>query len=167
LEESVVFQDGILARALRLTNGHPFFTQLLGQTLVDVVNEKKDPYVNRATLKEIVTRVIEHPPPQLLYQWSGLSSQEKLVLAALATLLRTSHDYASSTRVTRVLESLPKKYRTELDSVQTKVLLEKLRKRKALDRDQTRYRFTMDLIRRWVQAEQSVWTVLGEFQASN
>jgi len=99
--------------------------------------------------------------PQLLYQWSGLSGSEQLVLSSLATLLRTDHDYASSERVGQVVESLPEDYRQGLDLIQTRVRMEQLRTLKILDRDQTRYRFTMDLIRRWVKTEQSVWNVLG------
>ena len=164
LEGHVLFRRGVVGRCLRLTNGHPFFTQLLGQTLVDVINEREDPVVDRTVLREVLRRVIEHPPPQLLYHWSGLSGGEKLILSSLATLLRTDHDYASSERVGQVLESLPESYRRDLDLVKTRMLLEKLRSRRVLDRDQTRYRFTMDLIRRWVKAEQSVWNVLGEVQ---
>jgi hypothetical protein len=126
------------------------------------VNERKDPVIDRKALREVIRRVIEHPPPQLLYHWSGLSGPEKLVLSSLATLLNTDHDYASSERVEKVLESLPEKYRTELDLVQTRMLLERLRSRRILDRDQIRYRFSMGLIRRWVKAEQGVWNVLGE-----
>ena len=40
--------------------------------------------------------------------------------------------------------------------------LEGLRQSHMLDRDQTRYRFTMDLIRLWVQADHTVWSVLAE-----
>jgi hypothetical protein len=129
---------------------------------VDVVNEREDPVFNRTLLREVVSRVIEHPPPQLIYQWSGLSGPEKLILSSLATLLRTDRDYASSERVEQVLKSLPESYRSDLDLVQTRVLLERLRGMRILDRDQTRYRFTMDLIRLWVKVEQSVWNVLGQ-----
>jgi hypothetical protein len=85
-------------------------------------------------------------------------------MSSLATLLRNEHDYAPSERIEQVLTSLPENYRRSLDLVQTRVILERLRGRRILDRDQIRYRFTMDLIRRWVKAEQSVWNVLGEVQ---
>jgi hypothetical protein len=39
---------------------------------------------------------------------------------------------------------------------------ENLREKSVLDRDQTRYRFTMDLVRLWVQSEHNVWKVLSE-----
>jgi hypothetical protein len=159
---AVVFRKGIIEKCLRLTNGHPFFTQLLGQTMVDVVNEREDPVVDRTVLREVVRRVIEHPTPQLLYHWSGLTGSEKLVLSSLATLLRSDHDYASSERVEQVIESVPANYRRDIDLVQTRMLLEQLRSRRLLDRDQIRYRFSMDLIRRWVRTEQSVWNVLGQ-----
>jgi len=166
LEGKVLFAKGLTRECLRLTNGHPFFTQLLGQTVVDVVNEREEARVDKSILRDAVRRIIEHPPPQLLYQWSGFSSSEKFVLASLASLLSSDRDFVSGERVERVLESLPQKYRCSLDSVQTRILLEQLRSRRVLDRDQTRYRFTMDLIRCWVKTEQSVWNVLGEFRGS-
>jgi hypothetical protein len=39
---------------------------------------------------------------------------------------------------------------------------EQLREKLMLDRDQTRYRFTMDLMRLWIQSEHNVWKVLSE-----
>ena len=45
------------------------------------------------------------------------------------------------------------------------MLLESLRLRDVLDRDQTRYRFTMDLMRRWVRHEHNVWAVLHRIEA--
>jgi hypothetical protein len=44
--------------------------------------------------------------------------------------------------------------------------LEALRQRLLLDRDQTRYRFRMDLLRLWIQVEHNVWNVLNEIQSS-
>jgi hypothetical protein len=132
---------------------------------VDVLNEQQSSVVDNRILQETVHRVNEHPSPQLLYQWAALSKAEKLILASLATLLNTPNDYASSERVSHVLESLAEEDRQDLDLLRTRVQLEGLRRRRILDRDQTRYRFTMDLIRRWVQTEHSVWDVLGETSA--
>ena len=48
-----------------------------------------------------------------------------------------------------------------MDLVEVRVVFENLMVKRVLDRDQTRYRFTMDLLRHWVQVEHNVWEVLG------
>jgi hypothetical protein len=42
---------------------------------------------------------------------------------------------------------------------------ENLRESSFLDRDQTRFRFTMDLMRLWVQSEHNIWKVLSEISS--
>jgi hypothetical protein len=115
-------------------------------------------------VSQLVERTLENPPPQLLYQWNSFPGSEKLLLAALATLLKTPASYASWESVDRTILSLPREYREGMDAPRNRMLLEGLRLRDMLDRDQTRYRFTMDLMRRWIQAEHNVWNVLNEIK---
>jgi hypothetical protein len=68
--------------------------------------------------------------------------------------------------VERSVQSLPREHREGLDAPGIRMLLESLRRRDVLDRDQTRYRFTMDLMRRWIRSERSVWAVLEENRES-
>jgi hypothetical protein len=162
LRDKVLFGSGAIEDLLRLTNGQPFFTQLLLQVLVEVLNEDEVALVDEGVLSRAISRVVEHPPPQLLYSWSSFSHPEKLVLASLATILKKPGSYVSSEKVGRVLGSLPKKHRAGMDLVQIRMVFENLRTKRVLDRDQTRYRFTMDLLRRWIQVEHNVWEVLGQ-----
>ncbi|MCW4026887.1 MAG: AAA family ATPase, partial [Candidatus Bathyarchaeota archaeon] len=156
----VVFEGSTIEGVLRLTSGHPFYTQLVLQTLVDVINENQAIRIDRTLLEETKQRIADHPPPQLLYAWEGFSQEEKLVLTGLSTLLKTERSYAQSERIHRVLSSIPDRYRGEQDEVETRIILESLRQRGVLDRDQTRYRFKMDLLRVWVRQEFSVWSLL-------
>ena len=162
VRERVLFRPGSVKDLLRLTNGHPFFTQLLCQTMVEVLNELQTNVVDRKIGEAVVQRAVENPPPQLLYQWAGFSGSEKLVLSALATLLKTPQGYVSANRIDRSIRSLPEDQRQQLDRAHTSMHLEALRQRLLLDRDQTRYRFRMDLLRLWIQIEHNVWNVLNE-----
>jgi hypothetical protein len=157
-----VFKLSVLEAIIRLTNGHPFFTQLVGQTLVDVLNEEEKIEVNKAVFGEVVERIVENPPPQLLYRWQGFSPGEKLTLAGLATVLRSSRDYAVSERIHEHMRSIPDRYREPMDLARIRMHLEGLRQKKVVDRDQSRYRFTMDLVRVWVKRDQTVWGVLDQ-----
>ncbi len=162
LEGRVAFENQAISDLLLLTRGHPFFVQLLCQLLVELLNELRRTRVSRELVAEAVTRLLDSPPPQLLYKWSGYRHTEKLVLAGLGTLLKRPGSYLPADRLTRLILSLPANHRKELDSVGIRIILEDLRREGTLDRDQDRYGFTMDLLRRYVQAEHTVWNVLGE-----
>ena len=157
-----VYEAEALESILRMTSGHPFFTQLIGQSVVDVLNEVESVRITGASLREAVRRIVESPPPQLLYEWSGLPIQEQLVLAALAATLRSPRAYASSDRVAAVLKSIPERFQEKVGGLDARVVLESLRQKNLLDRDQTRYRYRMDLFRLWLKAEHSVWSVLSQ-----
>ena len=157
-----VFKLSVLEAIIRLTNGHPFFTQLVGQTLVDVLNEEEKVEVDKSIFGEVVERIVENPPPQLLYRWDGFSAGEKLTLAGLATVLRSDKDYAVSERIHNLMCSIPDKYREPMDLTRIRMHLEGLRQKKVVDRDQSRYRFTMDLFRVWIKRDHTVWGVLAQ-----
>lgn len=162
LQGRVTFSGDAVGDLLRLTHGQPFFTQLLCQTAVEVLNEQCVNRVERDTVTLVTERVLENPPPQLVYQWNGFSPPDKLLLAALGALLKTPESLASSDWLERSVQSLPREHRQGLDGPGIRMLLENMRQRDVLDRDQTRYRFTMDLMRRWVRSEHSVWSVLEQ-----
>ena len=162
LEGRVQFFRNTVPELIRLSHGHPFYAQLLCQNLVDAVNEAGTGVVDSRSVKEATDRVIEHPPPQLLYFWGTLSKVQKLALSGLANLLRTPRAYASRERVHRVLKSLPEAHARGISAAATRMALEGMRQSHVLDRDQTRYRFSMDLMRLWVRADHTVWSVLAE-----
>ncbi|MDA2934780.1 ATP-binding protein [Acidobacteria bacterium AH-259-D05] len=166
LQSKVFFRGGVVGDILRLTQGHPFYTQLFCQSMVDVANESQNNIVDQKMLREVVQRVLENPPPQLFYQWAAFSHAEKLLLSALATVLKTAERYVSSERLDRVIRSVPEEHRQQLDITQTRMHLEGMRQCSLLDRDQTRYRFSMDLLRLWIQVEHNVWNVLKEIADS-
>ena len=167
LQRKVFFRSGVAGDILRLTQGHPFYTQLFCQSMVDVANENQNNIADRKMFREVAQRVLENPPPQLFYQWAAFSHAEKLILSALATLLRTAKGYVSSERLDRLIRSLPEEHRQQLDITKIRMQLEGMRQRSLLDRDQTRYRFSMDLLRLWIQLEHNVWNVLKEISDSD
>ncbi len=162
LRDRVHFAPGAVSDLLRLTNGHPFFTQIVCQTLVEVLNDSQSGFADNKMVDETVRRILENPPPQLFYQWTTFSSPEKMVLSALATLAKKPYTFISSERVEKLIRSLPDTVPRELDGSVIRMHFEELRAKSFLDRDQTRYRFTMDLMRLWILGEHNVWRVLGE-----
>ncbi len=162
LDGKVSLQGNILARLLRLSASHPYFTQLLGQNLVDWLNENREALVTPGRIDRVVARILEHPPPHLVYMWEEHPLERRLVLASLASLISTPVEFVSWRRVSRVLSSVADGRIRKIGETRTRILLEDLRQRRLVDRDQQRYRFKMDLIRIWVAAEHSVWSVLSD-----
>lgn len=162
LQGKAFFTGNLVHELLRFTSGHPFFTQLLCQSVVEVLNERRTNLVDRKIAEESVQRILDNPPPQLFYQWATLTEVEKLMLSALATVLKGPNAYASADRVARLIASLPQARQENIDSTRIRMHFEELRHRSLLDRDQTRYRFTMDLLRLWIQSEHNIWKVLKE-----
>jgi hypothetical protein len=158
----VRFTPNALNYVLRLTNGHPFYTQAVCQTLVEVLNERQTARAEVKCTEETSKRLLENPPPQLYYQWTTFSDLEKVVLSALATSLKESDSYLTAESLERLLRSLPGEFPRMLRVPAIRMHFEQLREKSMLDRDQTRYRFTMDLMRLWVQSEHNVWQVLSE-----
>ncbi len=167
VQHKVHYAPGTVSDLLRLTNGHPFYTQVFCQSLIEVLNETQSNVVYRKEIQEALKRIIENPPPQLFYQWTTFSDAEKVILAALATSLKESNQYLSAERAGKMIRSLPKKLQQSLDLPTIRMHFENLRQKSILDRDQTRYRFTMDLMRHWIQSEHNVWKVLGEIGNPN
>ncbi len=166
LEGKVIFNPAILGKIYRLTHGHPFFVQLLCQNLVDILNERRWSRVEIRTVEELIRRVLESPPPQLMFEWQRWETTHKVVMSSLAALLKDPDTFISARRIDSAIQSLPADYRAQLGSHPTHGVLEELRTAQILDRDQTRYRFKMDLFRLYVQAEHNVWNVLNEIRAS-
>ncbi len=166
LKNRVNFTPGTITEILRLTNGHAFYTQVLCQTLVEVLNEFQTSVVSRRALEETVRRVLENPPPQLYYQWKTFADSEKVVLSALATQLKKPYGYLSPDQIEKLLHSLSGKLPNPPDSTAVRMHFENLRESTFLDRDQTRFRFTMDLMRLWLQSEHNIWKVLSEIGAA-
>ena len=162
LQGKIRFARGAVSHLLRLTNGHPFFTQALCQSLVDVLNDMRTNLVDGHSIHETVKRLLENAPPQLYYIWTTFTDPEKVVLSGLATLSKEPHSYLSAERVEKLLQSLPGEFPKSLNAPIIRMHLERLREKSMLDRDQIRYRFTMDLMRLWVQSEHNVWKVLSE-----
>jgi hypothetical protein len=162
LQHRIQFTPAAISQLFRLTNGHPFFTQAMCQTLVETLNDLKKNLVNGPCVEETLRRLLENAPPQLYYLWTTFQATEKIVMSALATLLKGSQQYLAAERAEKLLRSLPGKFPKLLSAPVIRMHFEGLREKSVLDRDQTRYRFTMDLMRLWIQDEHNVWKVLSE-----
>jgi len=80
------YDDLALEEVLRLTAGHPFFTQLLCNILVNHCNDSERNYVTVQSVRRALDELIEAGQAHLTYIWETSGSEACLCLAAMAEL---------------------------------------------------------------------------------
>jgi AAA+ ATPase superfamily predicted ATPase len=161
VRESVTYTADLVEAIFRLTGGQPFYTQVICQNMVDLLMEegKNDPLP--ADLERIVRDIVDNPLPQMIYSWNSLAEWSQVVLASLASDLGNPDAWAGSRTVHRFL--LRNRIRLPFKKERIHVLLEEAYHAELLEKDERdAYRFRMDLLRRWISREHSIWKAARE-----
>jgi AAA+ ATPase superfamily predicted ATPase len=160
LHGKVTFAPEVVAAIYSLTAGQPFYTQLICQNLVYHLNEVKKREVTSDDLRAVVDGIIENPPPQLLFNWSELSQERKLTLAALAEFSEPEEVYSSADDLGRRIAR--SKLGMDLDRNFLNTELAGLLQDEYVLQKGRRYSYRLDLYRRWVRHDHSIWQVKKE-----
>jgi hypothetical protein len=100
LEGLVEFEFGVVDRVLALTAGHPYYTQIICQNLVDHLNRARRNVADLHDLASVTAEVLADPPPQMTYFWNReLEDRERLFLALLAEEIPEEGGMASPLRL--------------------------------------------------------------------
>ena len=133
---------------LRVTAGHPFLTQLVCHEMVAYHNEVERSYLTVADVDAVLERIAERGEAHFKYIWSEADAQERAAMLALAELLAHSEGASAaevaalSTRRGRPLEdgaALAALLRLEVRDIVVR-----------LSPGSERFRFYIDLVRRWI-----------------
>jgi hypothetical protein len=159
----VVYGRGVTDRVVRLTAGQPFYTQVICQNIVDDLNEHKRNAVTLKDLARVTAEIVDHPLPQMIYFWDGLSSDEKVVLSLLCAVLddRDELSWVSSGDLAAYIdrEEIP----VDLSENTIHLTLEEMFRTEILDKNVLEgYRVRIDLLRSWIRRSHSIWQVLKE-----
>ncbi len=145
----------------RLTGGQPFYTQVVCQNLVDLLVEEDRADPSAADLDRVVREIVDNPLPQMIYSWNSVGEEEQVVLASLAGRLDEPGGWAGAPDVlaflgaSRIVLPFPReRVNVMLEAGFHGEFLEK--------REGDTYRFRMDLFRRWIRREHSIWKVARE-----
>ncbi len=161
LAGTVSYPDEVVDAIYRLSGGQPFYVQVVCQNLVDLLIEDERDNPGRADLESVVRDIIENPLPQMIYSWNSLSDWTKFALSALAGTLDSPGDRSDVNGVYRYLKT--SKIVLPFKRERINVLLEEAYQKEFLDKDEDNgYAFRMDLYRRWIRKEHSIWKVLKE-----
>jgi hypothetical protein len=104
------YDDLAVEEVLNLAAGHPYFTQLLCNVLVNQCNDDKRNYVTIQDVRRAMDELLEAGQAHLTYVWQTSDPEARLCLAALADLL-TRMDQISAAAIANRLGA----YQVSLD----------------------------------------------------
>ncbi|MBN2289453.1 MAG: tetratricopeptide repeat protein [Candidatus Glassbacteria bacterium] len=159
VKDKVFYLGSSVSDVMRLTAGQPFYTQLVCRNVVEMLNEQQRNYFYEEDIPAIVREIIDNPPPQMIYFWAGLSSEEKVTLSVTADLCKHRDTYSS---LKDINESIAK---NSLPSTpeQVKKACETMVGREVLEVNTRQvYRFRMDLLRIWIREDHNLYKVSRE-----
>jgi len=160
VDGKITFEPGVLTSIYRLTSGQPFYTQIVGQNIVDFVNETQKTNIESADLEQIVNEILENPLPQMIYFWNSLPPGQMLILSLLAEVIDDPETNLSVAEIIKLIKK--KKLGISLDSQLINTVLETLYHQKYVSKSGSEYSFQIDLMRQWIQRDHSIWRVLKE-----
>jgi hypothetical protein len=137
-------------RIYQVASGHPYFTQVVCHELVAYHNETRRSYITVSDVEAALERILERGEAHFKYIWAESTTQQRLVLMALAERLETE-DAATVEDVAAILERRGRPLANEeileaLGNTEARDITGRSGPRSSL------YRFRVDLIRRWLYA---------------
>ncbi|HLF28380.1 MAG TPA: tetratricopeptide repeat protein [Anaerolineae bacterium] len=152
------YTPGALEAILDLTAGHPYLTQLLCHVIYKRLIVADQHAVNADDVSACLDEAMEIGAGGLDWFWEGLPRAERIMLSALAETVGTrgsnrangrAHPSASEEELLQTLS----RHRVRLLGVELTSARQHLLEWEILARDGARYRFVVDLVRRWIGRE--------------
>jgi hypothetical protein len=142
--------DAAVDRIIEVTSGHPYFMQLLCHSLFSCWQRDQKPQLDVDDVNAVMNEVVERGAANLRFEWDQLGPVEKLMLAAMAHMMRSTGDIPSMRDIRNVLSAfgidvLP----GDLATAQRNLINGELISGESL-------RFTVDFMRWWVQEHQKL-----------
>lgn len=161
LRGAVQFPAAVVRSMYRLTAGQPFYTQVVCQNITDLLIDEQRDDPSTDDLERVVRDIVASPLPQMIYTWNSFSPQTRILLSSLAGTLDGPGASADNRRILRHIAS--NRILLPFSRERANVLLEDAYHREFLEKDDTSaYRFRMDIFRRWIVREHSIWKVAKE-----
>jgi len=161
VKDKVFYLGSSVNDIMRLTAGQPFYTQLICRNIVEMLNDQKRNYFYEEDIPVIVREILDNPPPQMIYFWAGLSTEEKAILSVTADLSKNRDTFTSLKDISDSIE----KNALPVTLAQIKKACETMVGREVLEANSKQvYRFRMDLFRVWIREEHNLYKVSREIE---
>lgn len=159
VQPGITYEDAAIDAILRLSAGHPYFTQGVCRAVIDGLLFEKRQLVTTDDVANAVSDLVENPLPHMIFLWNEANAGERLALAALATALPTADAWLSSEQISAVLAA--HKAALPFESLHT-ALAALVRSDELLERRDDVFRYRIDLLRHWIRDEHSLWQTIAE-----
>ncbi len=133
-------------RIIRITSGHPYFTQLLCHAIFNRWQQQQFVLAADSDIEAVLPQVIEAGSANLQYVWDDSTPAEKVTLVALKDLIDAEGSSASQS----ALEARLTEYDIHMPAGELAHALQDLNLRDVIN-DRAPYRFRIDLMRRWLR----------------
>ncbi|MBU7046339.1 MAG: tetratricopeptide repeat protein, partial [Theionarchaea archaeon] len=162
------YKEEAVNKIIRLTGCHPFFLQLFLQNLVYHLNKTKKYGVEVADINQVLKYSLENASPHLSFIWKDSEPGERIVLSALAELIKSEDQYVSVEEVIDELQARKEKLQ-EIREIREERIIKKafsrLVDKKILERKgEAMYNFKADFLRYWVENEHPLFRTLEDIE---
>lgn len=165
VQGEVEYEDGVVEGIYQLTAGWPFYIQLTCFYLVVHLNHQQRRNATAEDLIEVIRAIVDNPPPQIVYQWDELSTNQQIALALVGEQSTQTHQAVDTETLLQSIKD--NNYPLDLRADGLNVALEELYASKHLQRTaEGAYYFRVDLFRQWARRYRSVWRLVGESEAT-
>jgi tetratricopeptide (TPR) repeat protein len=155
------FTHEAVTRTLGLTSCHPYLTQLVCQRVWERAyarNPIEVPLIDVPSVEAAISDALEVGDQALVWLWNGLSPAEKIYAAALAEVAGEG-ETISEDQIIRVLTAHATRLRTREVELAPHDLVDR---RMLEDVGGQKYRFAVELFRRWVRQHKPLRSVKDE-----
>ncbi|MBC7812581.1 MAG: AAA family ATPase, partial [Burkholderiales bacterium] len=162
--DTLSVDDLAVEKVVNLTSGHPYFIQLIAWALVNECNTRQRNYATINDVNTAVQDILTTGEAHFAYIWQQASGLERLALAAVAHTLRPGKDWA---RPSEILETLANAGDTRIQQTILVEALDKLVAQEVLavaTEGALRYRFQLEVLRLWIEANKSVTALVERNQ---
>jgi hypothetical protein len=143
-------------KIIDLTDGHPYFVQLICWALVNHCNAQQRNYATINDVNAVIQEILMTGEAHFAYIWQQASGDERLVLAGLAQTLQPGKIWA---RPAEILETLSAGGAGHIQRATLIEVLDQLEAQGVLEiagEGSLRYRFQLEVLHLWVKKNKSV-----------
>ncbi|MBN1936919.1 MAG: PD40 domain-containing protein [Anaerolineae bacterium] len=146
VREHYGYLPAAIERIVRITSGHPYFTQLICHAIFNRWQQQQFLLAADGDVEAILPQVIEAGSANLQYTWDDSTPAEKVVLSTLKDLI----DEEGGSAPQDTLEQRLAEYEIHMPAGELAHALQDLNLRDVIN-NSSPYRFRVDLMRRWLK----------------